>query len=243
MHGKSPQKATDQVLGAFSVEESNKFLLECLNLPTPIDYPEHRPHFERWLRRWQKLFTFHVEEDGKWRTKLITREQLERFAPNVRTALRRIWDERDTRQRDWYFYRIRDEYNRMILRAENPDLLDLTEANAVQGLLELERESRARSDDPSQRVRFLETRAAGADILDDVPRICPFEAAVYWLQVNQKLMVYCEGPTCAAPYFFREEKGQKYCSPECADPARREAKLRWWNENKKNPGKRSRKRG
>jgi len=45
-------------------------------------------------------------------------------------------------------------------------------------------------------------RIAGADLYEGVPRVCPFEAAVYWLQENQRLMVYCEGPDCAAPYFF-----------------------------------------
>ena len=120
----------------------------------------------------------------------------------------------------------------MIVRTENPDLIDFADIDAVERLLELGRIYQVRGDDPSQRARFFETWAAGTDLLEDVPRISPFEAAVYWLQINQKLMVYCEGPVCPAPYFFRAEKGQKYCSPECADPARREAKLKWWNENR-----------
>jgi hypothetical protein len=238
MQRNSPKKSAGQVLGMLSVEEIKTFLMECLNLPNPIDYPEHRPQFERWLSRWQRLFTFRTEDErGSGQTKQVPREQLERFAPKARTALRRIWYERDPRQRDWYFYRLRDEYHRMIVRVENPYLIDLAEANALDRLLQLEHTSQARGDDPSQRARFLETWAAGTDLLEDVPRLCPFEAAAYWLQVNQKLMVYCGGPVCPAPYFFRTEKGQKYCSPECADPARREAKLKWWNDNRKNQRK------
>lgn len=122
----------------------------------------------------------------------------------------------------------------MTARAENPQLLDITDRNAVNRLLQLERESHARRDDAGQRERFFETWV-GTDLFEDVPRVCPFEAALYWLQNNQRLMLCCGGPTCAAPYFLRTEKGQKFCSPECADPARREAKLRWWNESPNSP--------
>ena len=64
MQQNSPEKRTDQVLGMLSVEKIKSFLMECLNLPNPIDYPEHRPQFERWLKRWQRLFTFRME-DGR----------------------------------------------------------------------------------------------------------------------------------------------------------------------------------
>jgi hypothetical protein len=75
--------------------------------------------------------------------------------------------------------------------------------------------------------------------LQEVPRISPFEAAIYWLQINHTLMLRCANPLCNTPYFFRPEKSkrQDYCSPECADPARKQAKLKWWNENRKNQGK------
>ena len=253
MQRNSPENIRDQVLGVLSVDKARDFLMDSLNLPWRTDSPEGRPHFERWLRRWQPFFTFNVEveieveaEDGaveshaKWEAAQIPREQLERFAPKVSAALRRIWHEKDPRQRDWYFYRLRDEYHRMIVRAESPYLIDVTDPNAAKSLRHLERMSRARGDvDSSQRARFFEVWGEGADQLDEAPRVCPFEAAVYWLQVNQKLMVYCEGPVCPTPYFFRTEKGQKYCSPECADPARREAKLKWWNENRKDQRKKT----
>jgi hypothetical protein len=218
---KSPVKPADQVLGVLSVDEAKRFLLDCINLPWSVNYPEHRDHFERWLRRWQRLLTYKVElevEDDdsaesqvQWENQQVPREQLELFAPIVRTTLCRIWGERDPRQRDWYFYRLRDAHRQMIRHLEG-----WQEHNAIW--------------DGSKTVQQLLDYA-----LQEVPRISAFEAAVYWLQLNQNLMVYCEGPVCPAPYFFRTEKGQKYCSPECADPARRQAKLKWWNENRKHP--------
>jgi len=62
-----------------------------------------------------------------------------------------------------------------------------------------------------------------------------FEAAIYRLQVNHKLMLHCANPLCEAPYFSKADnaKRQTHCSPECADLARRTAKLKWWNENRK----------
>jgi hypothetical protein len=61
--------------------------------------------------------------------------------------------------------------------------------------------------------------------LQEVPRISPFEAAVYWLQINQKLMAYCEGPVCPASYFFQNRERAK-------NTARPNAQT--WHEGKRN---------
>lgn len=247
----SRKKADHQVLGVLTVKKIEAFLMECVNLPdiitaTPTAIPG-TPYatwsdgclpFDRWLRRWQLLFTFQSEDkDGKWHSNQIPMEPLELFTSKMRTALRRIWNERDARQRDWYFYRLRHEYNRMIVRAENQHLFNIADRQAVNHLRRLVRDCGDQRD-THQRAAFFE-RAAGADMMEDVPRICPFEAAMYWLQLNQRLMLRCGGPDCAAPYFFRTKKGQKFCSPECADPARRDAKLRWWNESPNSPKNRN----
>ncbi|MGO9863041.1 MAG: hypothetical protein ACLPLR_05480 [Terriglobales bacterium] len=58
------------------------------------------------------------------------------------------------------------------------------------------------------------------------------EAAFYYLGQHVEHAQHCANPDCPAPYFFATKKGQKYCSPECAQPARRASKLRWWNENR-----------
>jgi hypothetical protein len=42
----------------------------------------------------------------------------------------------------------------------------------------------------------------------------------------------CANTDCATPYFISKRKDQKYCSPECAAPAKREAKRKWWKENR-----------
>jgi hypothetical protein len=41
---------------------------------------------------------------------------------------------------------------------------------------------------------------------------------------------YCRNHSCAAPYFFTRRRDQRYCSPDCAWPAKKEAKLRWWHK-------------
>lgn len=233
----SPKKEGDQILGVLSVDDAKAFLMDCANLPDPIGKPDNRAPLHRWLRRWHKFFTFRREDKtGTWRSIEVPQQQLEYFIPRMQTALWRIWIEQDMRQRDWYFYRLRDAYHRMIVRLENPYVFDPTARNAANRLLRLERLSRGRRDNPEQRIRFFE-REMGYDEFGDVPKLCLFEAAVYWLQNNQRLMLRCGGPMCAAPYFFRQEKGQKYCSPECADPARRESKLRWWHKHQRKTAK------
>ncbi len=67
---------------------------------------------------------------------------------------------------------------------------------------------------------------------DPPTRATSFEAVFYHLRRHIDNAQHCAGPECAAPYFFATKKSQKYCSSECADPARRASKLRWWNENR-----------
>lgn len=60
----------------------------------------------------------------------------------------------------------------------------------------------------------------------------PLEAVFHYLWQHMEHALHCSNPECPAPYFFATKKSQKYCSPECAEPARRESKLKWWNENR-----------
>jgi len=41
---------------------------------------------------------------------------------------------------------------------------------------------------------------------------------------------FCRNPKCRAPYFFLPRRDQLYCSSDCARPAKRASKLRWWRE-------------
>jgi hypothetical protein len=58
------------------------------------------------------------------------------------------------------------------------------------------------------------------------------EAVLYHFRRIADRALHCPNPDCVAPYFFSSKKGQKYCSDVCALPAQREAKRRWWRENK-----------
>ena len=59
----------------------------------------------------------------------------------------------------------------------------------------------------------------------------PGMLAATCLRVVERLG-YCRNPKCARPYFFLQRRDQLYCSPECAKPARRASKLKWWHEHR-----------
>jgi len=42
----------------------------------------------------------------------------------------------------------------------------------------------------------------------------------------------CINSQCRNRYFIAGRRDQKYCSPECAEPAKLAAKLKWWHENR-----------
>lgn len=47
----------------------------------------------------------------------------------------------------------------------------------------------------------------------------------------------CMNSECRNRYFIAARKDQRFCSPECAEPARLAAKLKWWHENRGNKKK------
>ncbi len=55
------------------------------------------------------------------------------------------------------------------------------------------------------------------------------------------LLHYCQNPECKKPYFVAQRASQVYCSVQCAEPAQREAKIRWWREHGDERRKKSRK--
>jgi len=67
---------------------------------------------------------------------------------------------------------------------------------------------------------------------DPPARATALEAVFYYLRRRIDHVRHCGNPNCPAPYFFATKKGQKYCSEECAAPAQRASKLKWWNENR-----------
>src|SRR5262249_19174616 len=77
-------------------------------------------------------------------------------------------------------------------------------------------------------------RVQAAILSSDEPPavVTPVEAMIFHLRQNQKRALCCRNPECPAPYFFASKKGQEYCSTECAKPAQRLAKRRWWAKNR-----------
>ena len=41
----------------------------------------------------------------------------------------------------------------------------------------------------------------------------------------------CANPQCSEKYFVAADRKQKYCSYDCADVRRRQAKMEWWDEH------------
>lgn len=142
-------------------------------------------------------------EDTRAEAQKAWRQELNRALQTGQACLRRVWDAPDPRRRDWHIFVLRGLYQDSQRRVLAP----------VRGV-------------------FTSMRDAH-DFLPDVPAVTPVEAALFYLQSRlAHRMLHCPNPTCAAPYFFKTKKVQKYCSPECADPARREAKRIWWNQNR-----------
>ncbi len=87
------------------------------------------------------------------------------------------------------------------------------------------------------------------DIPIKAPPLTPLEQAFTHLQHEGRRAKRCGNENCPAPYFFAKRATQKYCSDECAAPAKREAKLRWWHapehhaKEKRRKRRRSQKRG
>ena len=123
----------------------------------------------------------------------------------VREGLQRIWRTTDLRQRDWDIFNMRNQYAHAMAREETGGITDLF-------------------------------ARGGNEVLIVLPKLTPFEAAMIHLQNElSRRMLHCPNPECAAPFFFRTEKSQKACSPECADWLRRQSKLRWYHESENSP--------
>lgn len=68
---------------------------------------------------------------------------------------------------------------------------------------------------------------------DEVPPLTCFEQAMFYFLRNGDLAKVCKNESCPAPYYFAIRRSQKFCTDVCAGPAKRAAKLRWWNENRR----------
>lgn len=117
----------------------------------------------------------------------LNKERLIYAVGTISARLRRIWTEKDPQRREWYIYRTRDFYHRLV--------------------------------DP--------------DHPDDVPAPSPFQRAMMHLAQNADRMGHCINPDCPAPFFLsKDSRLRTFCSPDCAGPAKRLAKLKWWRKKK-----------
>lgn len=55
----------------------------------------------------------------------------------------------------------------------------------------------------------------------------------YSVHLSSDRMRVCRNRDCPAPYFVAGRRDQRFCSIECATPAKRAAKLRSWHRNKR----------
>jgi hypothetical protein len=136
----------------------------------------------------------------------------------LRNLLRRAWDATDQRHREWFVHETESYYHK--LRADR----DLGEQVGDRTMLREMLGGYLQLGDPIFDLRTVEPPAEPT----------PLEAALFYFKRNVNRARHCPNPDCPAAYFFAAKKGQKYCSEICAKPAQREAKLRWWHENRGN---------
>jgi len=57
-------------------------------------------------------------------------------------------------------------------------------------------------------------------------------AVLAWCCINTDRLGFCRNAKCGAPFFLARRTDQLFCSNECAWPAKKAAKLKWWHENR-----------
>jgi hypothetical protein len=55
---------------------------------------------------------------------------------------------------------------------------------------------------------------------------------VYGCLLFADRLCYCENPKCSVPWFIGSRRDQHYCSSDCAWPAKKAAKRKWWKRNR-----------
>ncbi len=66
-----------------------------------------------------------------------------------------------------------------------------------------------------------------------IPREADLPAIlVYGCLLFADRLFYCGNPDCSARWFVGARRGQQYCSNECAWPAKKAAKRKWWAANR-----------
>jgi hypothetical protein len=133
----------------------------------------------------------------------------EETATVLRQLLRRAWQARDQRHRDWYCHGIASYYHH---GRPDRDLKESLGPAIARGVLE-----------PSSLLFALR---------EPPRRPTTLESALLYFKKNCNRARRCPSDDCLAPYFVARKKNQKYCSPACVKPAQRATKRRWWKKHR-----------
>jgi len=209
---------------------AEEILMEWANLEDPIS-PKSDRAIARLVTRYPAIFQNPVADTtpgAEWM-----------WIGGIRQHLRAAWDAADSRERDWYIFKIRDLYNRIALlfqesradrgAAKTEDkLLMKALGSVVPGPQELPAESSGFEEiGRSVWERFVQVGLW----VEPPPTITPFEQVMYSFQCRSRSALHCPNPSCPAPYFFRQEgdRGRRYCGDDCSRQGRLESKSRWWD--------------
>jgi hypothetical protein len=134
----------------------------------------------------------------------------------LRNHLRTAWDAPDRRAREWHVFQLRRKFSEWSLEPfvlfTDPDF-----------------KKKMGFDDPHRPDKL----GQPIDLSEQPPADTALEAVMFYFQTTiGDRAKHCGNTDCPAPYFIAEKRWQKYCSEDCAGPANREAKRKWWHENK-----------
>lgn len=177
----------------------------------------------------------------------------------IRELLRRVWRSSDSRDREWLILVIRATHDRFLHSATTssinnhwfipPTTVRFKKDPATGEVGSYAEESEPYTFDPltskreARRERLKNylrrpsnlgeielTFDLGAELR--APAMNTFERVLHHFQRNEDRARMCAYPECGTPFFFVQRKGQRYCSPDCSDDAKREQNRRWWRENR-----------
>jgi len=215
-------KSSKKILGVISASRAERMLAEWAN--TDLEGTQAFNVWDRLFRRYPEILGSAADQIIPVSTR--NRHEFERhigMANKVGEHLRRAWDAApDLRRFEWHTWKA----------LKIALMQDAWIANSK--ALNIPSEQSEHLIGPyDKRAGYMAPLFTSLFDPDEPPTaITPVEAAFFYLRHHPKAALHCPNPECPAPYFFRSKKGQKFCSPECAKPAQREAKRKWWNEHR-----------
>jgi len=158
----------------------------------------------------------------------------------LRHLLREAWMSPDPRDKEWFCFSLRRfhaEVMRLVQTFTEDDgktLLQVLQGrnSQINSMLERAGKAGSRFTPAQQSYHILYGELYGVALKERPVPMNDFETIAFHLQRNLHRALYCPNPECQEPYFFANKKGQKFCSPECARPARLESQRRWWRDNR-----------